>query len=99
MAQKETDVMAAEESIEAAMRAVAAVDLEDLTADLAIISLGVSRIAEDPLYEEEIDFARSPRATTSGGSTDGSCDCLGSCFPCTASQGSCVPGCSTYVTY
>jgi len=87
------------ESVEVAGQSVTVVDLEDLTADLAVISLGISRIAKDPFYEEEIDFATSPRAGTSGGSTDGSCNCVGSCFPCTASQASCIPACSTFVDY
>lgn len=91
--------MTGEEIAEAVGLAPSATDLDDLTADLAIISLGISRIAKDPLYEEEIDFARSPRASISGASTDGTCNCIGSCFPCSAGQGSCVPACSTYGVY
>jgi hypothetical protein len=100
MPQTQNIGLTVQEDDEAARRVIAAADMEDLTADLAVISLGINRIAKDPLYEEEIEFTRSPRASRSGGSTIGSCcDTLGGCFPCTASQGSCVPGCSTYGIY
>jgi hypothetical protein len=99
MPQTQNIGMTGGEDVETASQVIAAGDLEDLMADLSVISLGVNRVAKDSLYEEEINFASSPRASISGGSTDGTCNCIGSCFPCSAGQGSCVPACSTYGVY